>query len=152
MSFVLCDKCHLIDSGINSHHFTNTSMPLLSNSLLCHRLDYIKALSNNVISNNQKEAKGALSDAHNHILLIGSASVVTSLRKFSRFIAIDNYNSEHFTIDEHDRLLTFFSFYRNFFVDNFLFLNLKGTNSFFELVTFLLGYSISRQPPTRMLC
>ena len=69
-------------------------------------LDYIKALSNNVISDNQKEAKGKLSDAHNHILLIGSASVVTKLRKFSKFIAIDNYNSEHFTIDEHDRLLT----------------------------------------------
>jgi len=69
-------------------------------------LDYIKALSNNVISYNQKEAKGKLSDAHNHILLIGSAGVVMRLREFSKFIAIENYNSEHFTIDEHDRLLT----------------------------------------------
>ena len=34
-------------------------------------LDYIKALSNNVISNNRDESRSKLSDAHNHILLIG---------------------------------------------------------------------------------
>lgn len=67
-------------------------------------LNYIKSLSDNVISANLDETRSKLSDAHNHILLIGSSDVVGKLRQFSTLIAIDNPNG--FTHDEHDILLT----------------------------------------------
>ena len=67
-------------------------------------LDYIKALSNNVMAGNPDETRGKLSDAHNHIILIGSSNVVNKLRDFSEFIAIPN--RKHFTLERHDKLLT----------------------------------------------
>jgi len=67
-------------------------------------LNYIKALSNNVLSDDFEDSKSQLSDAHNHILLIGSSDVVVKLRTFSKLIGADN--TEGFTIDEHDAFLT----------------------------------------------
>jgi len=67
-------------------------------------LDYIKALSDNVLIDNHDDSRSRLSNAHNHILLIGSSDVVVKLRSFTKLIAIDN--KEGFTIDEHDMSLT----------------------------------------------
>ncbi|MCL2446996.1 MAG: hypothetical protein FWD06_09555 [Oscillospiraceae bacterium] len=67
-------------------------------------LEYIGALSNNVLSDNIEDARSKLSDAHNHILLIGNSDVVANLRKFSRLIGCDNTNG--FTREEHDETLT----------------------------------------------
>jgi len=46
-------------------------------------LNLIKALSENVNSNDD-EAKRKLSNAHNHVLLIGSSDVVVNLRRFAK--------------------------------------------------------------------
>ena len=67
-------------------------------------LDYISALSDNVLIDNRDDSRSRLSDAHNHILLIGSSDVVDKLRHFTRLIAIDN--KEGFTKGEHDMSLT----------------------------------------------
>lgn len=67
-------------------------------------LDYIKALSDNVLIDNLAESRSRLSEAHNHILLIGSSEVVEKLRNFTMLIAIDNLKG--FTQEENDVLLT----------------------------------------------
>ena len=67
-------------------------------------LDYIKALSDNVLSDNLEEAKDKLADAHNHIFLIGSADVVAKLRNLHNYISPDNVRC--FTKKEQDMLLT----------------------------------------------
>ena len=63
-------------------------------------LDYIEALSYNVISDDFEESKNKLSDAHNHILLIGSSDVVAKLRHFHMLLNKD------YTQKEHDKALT----------------------------------------------
>ena len=67
-------------------------------------LDYIKALSDNVLSDDLDESRSRLSEAHNHILLIGSSQVVEKLRNFSILISIGNHKG--FTQEEHDTSLT----------------------------------------------
>ena len=67
-------------------------------------LDYIKALSDNVLIENCDDSLRQLSSAHNHILLIGNADVVRNLRHFTKLIAIDN--KKGFTQEEHDKSLT----------------------------------------------
>ena len=67
-------------------------------------LDYIEALSSNVMAGEIDESRRKLSNAHNHIILIGSSDVVANLRRFSKLIAIDN--PKGFTIEEHDNMLT----------------------------------------------
>ena len=67
-------------------------------------MDYIKALSDNVQMDNHDDPKRRLSDAHNHILLIGSSDVVEKLRHFTELIAINN--KKGFTQQEHDVSLT----------------------------------------------
>jgi len=70
-----------------------------------HYLRYIKALSNNVMSDIPlDESRSELSDAHNHILLIGSSDVVIQLRRFTEYIAVNN--KSNFTSDCHDKMLT----------------------------------------------
>jgi len=70
-----------------------------------HYLRYIKAISNNVMSNIPiNESRSEVSDAHNHILLIGSTDVVIELRRFTELIAINNI--DNVTIDVHDKQLT----------------------------------------------
>jgi len=67
-------------------------------------LDFIQALSDNVLTDNLDESRRQLSDAHNHILLIGSPDVVEKLRHFSKLISVDN--TKGFTQEEHDISLT----------------------------------------------
>ena len=67
-------------------------------------LDYIKALSDNVLNDNLDESRRQLSDVHNQILLIGSPDVVEKLRLFSELISIGN--AKGFTQEEHDISLT----------------------------------------------
>lgn len=67
-------------------------------------LEYINALSNNVLSDNLDESKSRLSEAHNNILLIGSADVVAQLRKFTDYIGPSRGCA--FSQNEHDRLVT----------------------------------------------
>jgi hypothetical protein len=91
-----------------TYYFTKKNQLRLDESRLKEEtyLKYIKALSDNVILSDRNDARAKLSDAHNHILLIGSACVVTRMREFSKYIAIDNFNSKNFNIEEHDKLLT----------------------------------------------
>ena len=69
-------------------------------------LEYIDALSSNVLSDNLDDSKNRLSEGHNNILLIGSTGVVARLRQFTNYISTPNRNSELFSNDEHNRLLT----------------------------------------------
>ena len=66
-------------------------------------LEYINALSANVLSDKLEDSKSRLSEAHNNILLIGSADVVTKLRAFTDYIAPDNII---FSQAEHNNLVT----------------------------------------------
>lgn len=66
-------------------------------------LEYIEALSYNVLSDDIESAKMHLSDATNRILLIGSPTVVRDLRIFTNYIGPQN---ENFNQEEHDRLVT----------------------------------------------
>ncbi|NJD03236.1 MAG: hypothetical protein FIA99_11750 [Ruminiclostridium sp.] len=59
-------------------------------------LVFIEALSNNVLSDNIEEAKNRLSEAHNQILLIGTAQVADYIGP----------NNKNFSQEEHDRLAT----------------------------------------------
>lgn len=67
-------------------------------------LEYINALSNNVLSNDLDSSKSRLSEAHNNILLIGNSDVVAELRKFTDYIGPSS--RETFSKNEHDRLVT----------------------------------------------
>ena len=89
-----------------SYFFTKRSQLRADESRLKEKyyLDYIKALSHNVLPGDESETRSKLSDAHNHILLIGSSDVVAKLRAFSNLIAINN--EKGFTLDEHDAALT----------------------------------------------
>jgi len=67
-------------------------------------LEYIDAMSDNVLSDDIESAKSRLSEAHNKILLIGSSDVVQRLRAFAKYISPDS--SESFTQSGHDQLIT----------------------------------------------
>ncbi|MEG1108881.1 MAG: hypothetical protein RSD32_05580 [Oscillospiraceae bacterium] len=67
-------------------------------------LSYIEAISNIVVSNNSEKARDQLADAQNQLLLVGSADVVTKLMEFHDFIKPSN--SQNFTSEKHDELLT----------------------------------------------
>jgi len=67
-------------------------------------LNFIKAVSNIVISNNSEDARDQLADAQNQLLLVGSAEVVTALMTFHDYVKPSN--SQNFDAQEHDELLT----------------------------------------------
>jgi len=66
-------------------------------------IEFIKALSNNVLASNRDKSKIKLANARNHILLIGSSDVVAKLIEFDRYTSVDNKNT---TKEKHDLLLT----------------------------------------------
>ena len=68
-------------------------------------LDYINAISFNVISSDLKEAKDKLSDIHNKLLLIGSSEVVDSLEKFHKYLQSEKRDKKS-DYKRHDELLT----------------------------------------------
>ncbi len=67
-------------------------------------LEYIAAISNNVLSDDIESSRSRLSDAHNHILLIGSSDVINKLRKFTYYISPDNEGDFHQQV--HNELIT----------------------------------------------
>ena len=89
-----------------TYYFTKRSQLRADESRLKEKyyLSYIKALSNNVLSDNLDESKSMLSDARNHILLIGSSDVVARLINFSDYISPDR--KEPYSQEKHDMLLT----------------------------------------------
>lgn len=68
-------------------------------------LDYINAISFNVITSNLEEAKDKLSDIHNKLLLIGSSEVVDSLENFHKYLQ-DEKGDKKGNYNRHDELLT----------------------------------------------
>ena len=67
-------------------------------------LYYIEAISNIAVSNNAEKARDQLADALNQLLLVGRADVVAKLMIFHDFI--NPSNSQNFTSEKHDELLT----------------------------------------------
>lgn len=67
-------------------------------------LEFINALSSNVLTKDKDNAKSILARASNNILLIGSVDVVIKLRIFEKYIGPSN--KENFNQREHDILLT----------------------------------------------
>ncbi|MDR1735662.1 MAG: hypothetical protein LBR85_02180 [Oscillospiraceae bacterium] len=67
-------------------------------------LNYIKAVSNSVVTNSSEKARDQLADAQNQLLLIGSADVVANLMIFHDFLKPSNRNE--FDPNMHDELLT----------------------------------------------
>lgn len=68
------------------------------------KIKYIKALSDNVLTDNLDDSSGRMSEAHNNILFIGSADVFANLRRFAYYIG--PCNRGEFTQGEHALLLT----------------------------------------------
>lgn len=66
-------------------------------------IEYIEALSHNVLSDDLDESKSRLSQASNQILLIGSAEVVRNMRRFAECIGPTN---SAFSQEQHDLLLS----------------------------------------------
>ena len=67
-------------------------------------LNYIKAVSDIVVSNNSEKARDQLADAQNQLLLVGSAKVVANLMIFHDYVKPSN--SKEFDSQKHDELLT----------------------------------------------
>ena len=67
-------------------------------------LNYIKAGSNFVVSDNFDKACDQLSDAQNQLLLVGNPEVVAKLMIFHDYVKISN--QQNFVSEKHDELLT----------------------------------------------
>lgn len=67
-------------------------------------LNYIEAISNDVVSNNLNKARDQLSDAQNQLLLVGSSEVVAKLMLFHDYVKPSN--QQNFVPEKHDELLT----------------------------------------------
>lgn len=67
-------------------------------------LNYIKAVSNFVVSDNFDKACDQLSDAQNQLLLVGNPEVVAKLMIFHDYVKISN--QQNFVSEKHDELLT----------------------------------------------
>ncbi|MEA5016513.1 MAG: hypothetical protein VB099_18315 [Candidatus Limiplasma sp.] len=95
-----------IASATLTYYFSKRKQILADESRLKEKfyLEYINALSNNVLSDNLDDSRSRLSEAHNNILLIGNADVVTKLRNFSDYIGPSN--KERFNQKVHDELVT----------------------------------------------
>jgi hypothetical protein len=93
-------------SAAFTYYFSKKKQILSDESRLKEKfyLEYINALSNNVLSDDLDSSRSRLSEAHNNILLIGSADVVARLRVFTDYIGPSN--REIFAQNEHDRLVT----------------------------------------------
>jgi len=67
-------------------------------------LEYINALSLLVLSDDLEGSKDRAAEAHNNIILIGSADVVNNLQQYNNYISVSNKAPR--SQNEHDRLLT----------------------------------------------
>lgn len=67
-------------------------------------LNFIEAVSNNVVSDNSNKAHDQLADAQNQLLLIGSSEVVAKLMIFHNYVK--SSNQQNFASEKHDELLT----------------------------------------------
>ena len=67
-------------------------------------LNYIKAVSNFVVSDNFDKACDQLSDAQNQLLLVGNPEDVHKLMIFHDYVKISN--QQNFVSEKHDELLT----------------------------------------------
>ena len=93
-------------SAALTYYFSKKKQILSDESRLKEKfyLEFISALSNNVLTDDMEASKSRLSEAHNNILLIGSSDVVAKLRMFANYIGPSN--KEAFSQSEHDRLMT----------------------------------------------
>ncbi len=66
-------------------------------------INYVKALSENVLSTDFNSARNSISDAQNKLLLVGSGEVVQNLMIFHDAV---KPSSKELTGEEHDLLLT----------------------------------------------
>lgn len=69
-----------------------------------HYINYINAISNNVISSNTEDSRNKFADCQNKLLLVGSADVVNKLMIFHDYIKPPRL--ENFSVEVHDQLLT----------------------------------------------
>lgn len=89
-----------------TNYFTKKKQFLADETRLKEKayLEFIDALSNNVLADDIESSKSQLSEAHNKILLIGNSDVVQKLRAFTIYISPDN--NDGFSHSRHDQLLT----------------------------------------------
>jgi len=78
-----------------AYYFTKKKQFLADESRLKEKayLEFIDAISNNVLSDDIESSKSRISEAHNKILLIGSSDVVGKLRDFAKYIGPDNVST-----------------------------------------------------------
>lgn len=88
-----------------SYYFTEKSKTSARAKLLKEKcyIEYINAISNNVLSDDVETARNRLSEATNQILLIGSSEVVQNLRLFTEYIGPTNIDFKQI---QHDQLIT----------------------------------------------
>ena len=89
-----------------TYYFTKKKQFLADETRLKEKayLEFIDAISNNVLSDDIENSKSRLSETHNKILLIGSSDVVQKLREFAKYIGSD-YKGD-FSQSGHDQLIT----------------------------------------------
>lgn len=97
-----------IISAAATYYFTKKAQSNLEERHLkeTYYIEYIKAVSNIVITNNTEKARDTLADKQNQLLLVGSSKVVSALMDFHNYLKPSSQEIHGMDSDIHDALLT----------------------------------------------